>query len=64
MLAAVLSAACSRRDTREHLVEHAGSAMGSELRLSAWTSDDAAAQSTFTRVFELFDRLHWWTKPL
>src|SRR3954471_2075177 len=58
MLLVSLSAACdARRDSGAHLVERAGSAMGSDLRLSAWTSDDQAAQSTFTRVFELFDRL-------
>src|SRR4051812_260921 len=58
MLLVSLSAACdARRDSRAQLVERAGSAMGSDLRLSAWTSDDRAAQATFTRVFELFDRL-------
>jgi len=40
-----------------HLVERAGVAMGSELRLTAWTADEAAAQSSFDAVFKEFDRL-------
>lgn len=39
------------------LVERAGLAMGSELRLSAWTRNQAAAQSAFDAVFREFDRL-------
>jgi FAD:protein FMN transferase len=39
------------------LVERAGLAMGSSLRLSAWTADSAAAQSAFDAVFREFDRL-------
>lgn len=31
--------------------------MGSELRLTAWTADEAAAQSAFDAVFREFDRL-------
>lgn len=31
--------------------------MGSELRLTAWTSDDAAAAAAFDEVFREFDRL-------
>ena len=31
--------------------------MGSELRLTAWTADEAAAQSSFDAVFKEFDRL-------
>jgi len=42
---------------RAALVERAGLAMGSELRLSAWTADPAAAQSAFDAVFREFDRL-------
>src|SRR3954462_3412491 len=58
MLLVGLSAACdARRDSRAQLVERAGSAMGSDLGVAAWPSADQAAQSTFTRVFELFDRL-------
>ena len=40
-----------------HLVERAGVAMGSELRLTAWTADEAAARSSFDAVFKEFDRL-------
>jgi thiamine biosynthesis lipoprotein len=39
------------------LVERAGLAMGSALRLSAWTADPAVAQSAFDAVFREFDRL-------
>jgi len=39
------------------LVERAGLTMGSTLRLSAWTTDPAAAQSAFEAVFREFDRL-------
>jgi thiamine biosynthesis lipoprotein len=39
------------------LVERAGLAMGSSLRLSAWTADPAAGQSAFDAVFGEFDRL-------
>jgi thiamine biosynthesis lipoprotein len=42
---------------KAHLVERAGVAMGSELRLTAWAADDAAAQSAFAAVFTEFDRL-------
>src|SRR4029450_9098180 len=31
--------------------------MGSELRLTAWTSDEAVAGSAFSEVFAEFDRL-------
>jgi thiamine biosynthesis lipoprotein len=40
-----------------HLVERTGLAMGSELRLTAWTSDDAVAQASFEASFSEFDRL-------
>jgi len=40
-----------------HLVERAGLAMGSELKLTAWTSNDAVAQSAFDAVFSEFNRL-------
>jgi len=39
------------------LVERARVAMGSELRLTAWTDDEAAAISAFDEVFAEFDRL-------
>jgi thiamine biosynthesis lipoprotein len=40
-----------------HVVGRAGAAMGSELRLTAWTGDDPAAQAAFDAVFTEFDRL-------
>jgi thiamine biosynthesis lipoprotein len=39
------------------LVERARLAMGSELRLTAWTVDEPAAQAAFDDVFMEFDRL-------
>jgi FAD:protein FMN transferase len=40
-----------------HLVERARPAMGSELRLTAWTADESATLSAFDAVFQEFDRL-------
>ena len=40
-----------------HIVERARPAMGSELRLTAWTPRDAAAFDAFFQIFEEFDRL-------
>jgi thiamine biosynthesis lipoprotein len=40
-----------------HLVERAGTAMGSQLRLTAWTNDEAAAGGAFEAVFREFERL-------
>jgi FAD:protein FMN transferase len=40
-----------------HVVERSGAAMGSDLRLTAWTSDDAAARAAFDDVLREFDRL-------
>jgi thiamine biosynthesis lipoprotein len=42
---------------RPHLVERAGAAMGSDLRLAAWTSNEAAARAAFDAVVGEFDRL-------
>ena len=42
---------------RSHIVERAGVAMGSELRLTARTIDEAAAAAAFDAVFTEFDRL-------
>jgi len=43
--------------SQPHLVERAGVAMGSELRLTVWTGDEAAAGTAFDAVFKEFDRL-------
>jgi len=40
-----------------HLVERAGAAMGSELRLTAFTADEPSAQRAFDEVFREFERL-------
>jgi thiamine biosynthesis lipoprotein len=39
------------------VVERAGVAMGSELQLRAWTTDEAAARAAFAAVFAEFERL-------
>jgi thiamine biosynthesis lipoprotein len=39
------------------VVERVGVAMGSELHLSAWSTDEAAARSAFEAVFAEFERL-------
>ena len=58
LAAAALSTACGGRSSApRHLVERAGSAMGSDLRLTAWSDDDAAAGRAFDDVLREFDRL-------
>jgi thiamine biosynthesis lipoprotein len=42
---------------RVRVVERVGVAMGSELRLTAWTADENAARATFDAVFAEFERL-------
>jgi thiamine biosynthesis lipoprotein len=54
------SVACTRAAPAAgsaHLVERARVSMGSELRLTAWTADEAAAALAFDAVFQEFDRL-------
>jgi thiamine biosynthesis lipoprotein len=48
--------ACSANSSA-HAVERARPAMGSELRLTAWTADEGHALSAFEAVFQEFDRL-------
>jgi thiamine biosynthesis lipoprotein len=50
-----LLSACS--SDAPQVVERARPAMGSELELTAWTSNEAAALSAFESVFAEFDRL-------
>jgi len=45
------------KSTSAKLVDRAGLAMGTELKLKAWTSDEARAQQLFDAVFKDFDRL-------
>jgi len=53
------SLACTRPAVSNgaRLVERTRPAMGSELRLTAWTTDERAALTAFEAVFEEFDRL-------
>jgi thiamine biosynthesis lipoprotein len=53
-IVAAMSSACA---ASPHPVERTRLAMGSELRLTAWTDDDARAEGAFDRVFAEFDRL-------
>jgi FAD:protein FMN transferase len=53
----MLGACGGHAPTAPHLVERARPAMGSELRLTAWTTDDAAAVAAFDAVFAEFERL-------
>jgi len=58
VILALINAACSApAPVAPHVVERSRPAMGSQLRLSAWTTDDAPAVSAFERVFREFDRL-------
>src|SRR5438034_11301380 len=56
MLVALAAGACASRPAPQ-LVERAGTAMGSELRLTAYTPDPTAAAAAFDAVFSEFDRL-------
>ena len=47
----------SRPLPKPHLVERARTAMGSELRLTAWTADEVSALAAFDAVFAEFERL-------
>jgi len=58
-LSAALAGAC-REQARDaggvHVVERARPSMGSELRLTAWTADEAGATAAFDAIFQEFDR--------
>ncbi len=43
--------------SQPRLVTRAHSSMGAEVRVTAWTSDEAIAQAAMTKVFADFDRL-------
>ena len=53
----ILAGCGGRSRPAPHLVERARPAMGSELRLTAWTADEAAALAAFDAVFAEFERL-------
>jgi len=58
IVAFVLTTACSRSSgAPARLVEQARVSMGSELQVSVWTQDDAAARAAANAVFAEFDRL-------
>src|SRR5262245_53390441 len=55
-----LTAGCSSSAPERggsRIVERARIAMGSELHLTAWTTNEAVADAAFARVFAEFDRL-------
>ncbi len=54
ILLLLFSAACRGRI---HVVERVGVEMGSSLRLTAWTTDEAATRQAFDAVFAEFERL-------
>jgi thiamine biosynthesis lipoprotein len=56
LVLAALAVGCAERPVA-HLVERSRVAMGSQLTLSAWTTDEARAVDTFEHVFREFDRL-------
>jgi thiamine biosynthesis lipoprotein len=56
-IAACTSAAPAVSSGTGALVERARVSMGSEVRLAAWTMDEAAAIAAFEAVFDEFDRL-------
>ena len=53
----LLIGACAACRGRVRVVERAGVAMGSELRIAAWSPDEAAARSAIDAVFAEFERL-------
>ena len=58
ILALLTAAACTTEPpAAPRLIERSRMAMGSSLRLAAWTTDEAAATATFDDIFREFDRL-------
>jgi len=57
LLASVLLAGCGGSTPPARLIERSRVSMGSQLRLAAWTTDDARAVDTFEHMFREFDRL-------
>lgn len=50
-------ASCASPAPPRQLVEESRLAMGSQLRLAAWTADEGAAAAAFAQAFREFDRL-------
>ena len=58
VLFALMASACGREPAATlHSVERSRVAMGSQLRLVAWTRDETTAVDTFEHIFREFDRL-------
>jgi FAD:protein FMN transferase len=59
LLASVFLANCGRSEpvAQPRLIEQSRVAMGSHLKLSAWTTDEKRVADTFDHVFREFDRL-------
>jgi thiamine biosynthesis lipoprotein len=57
LIAATIASCTESPSPGAGLVERAGASMGTELALTAWTSDEAGAVTAFETVFEEFDRL-------
>lgn len=57
ILALLALAACASEPAAPQLIERARTSMGSQLRLAAWTTDEARAVEAFNAVFAEFDRL-------
>jgi thiamine biosynthesis lipoprotein len=57
VILALACASCAAPPPPRHLVERSRLAMGSQLRLAAWTADETAAVTAFEQVFREFDRL-------
>lgn len=53
----LVASGCTQPAPAPHIVEASRLAMGSSLRLTAWTADDAAATAAFDAVFAEFARL-------
>ena len=49
--------ACAHEPAEPRLIERARVAMGSQLRIAAWDTDEARAVETFEQIFKEFDRL-------
>jgi FAD:protein FMN transferase len=57
ILALLVLAACVAEPPAPRMVERSRLSMGSQLRLAAWTTDEAPAIEAFEQVFKEFDRL-------
>src|SRR6185436_8099877 len=58
LIASILAASCGGSEhPAPRLVERSRVSMGSQLKLSAWTTDEARAIDAFEHVFREFDRL-------